>query len=224
MNSLRNSRLLIVLLASIPIINGELNGFYNPTLYRASPWLFWVVDVANFVLIPALLAFWLSRYKNIHPKHYGLQFSPRFADLLWSSIFFGILLFCAYYVAQCVGWAFTWRWYVPPEFSYGNAIPHGLFRAPVVLYMALTPGVMESIFMLALPWYFWRKYLNLAHLRTPFAFLSSAVFASCHWEQGPHNVIAAFVFGYASCLLYWKLNDLWPIIGAHTFVDIVEFF
>jgi hypothetical protein len=22
---------------------------------------------------------------------------------------------------------------------------------------------------------------------------------------------------------YWKLNDLWPIVGAHAFVDLVEF-
>ena len=219
-----NNRSLIVLLSSIPAVIAELNGFYNPLLYRTSHVLYWCADFTSFVLVPSFLVYWLATYANIWPKHYGLQFLPRMADFLGTSALLGFILFITYFVARYIGWVLTWRWYTPSEFTYGTAIPHGLFRLPAVLYMSATAGIVESIFLLSLPWYFWRNFLNLAHRRNSFAWLSSVVFASCHWEQGLHNVIAAFAFNYVACYLYWKLNDLWPIIGAHVLVDIVEFF
>lgn len=217
-----NPRLLAIALASIPIVNGELNGLYNPPLYRASLSLFWAVDFASFVLVPSLITLWLAKVGGIRPKQYGLQFPPPLrGELLGSSVFIGAVLFVLYFIPQRLVWAFSG--FPAPEFSYGTAIPSGPLHFPVVLYMSLSAGLMESVFLLALPWFFWRQYTSLAPRRTLFALASSVVFASIHWEQGLHGVVAALVFGYAACLLYWKLNDLWPIVGAHAFVDLVQF-
>jgi len=217
-----NPRLLAIALASIPIVNGEINGLYNPPLYRASPSLFWAVDFASFVLVPSLIALWLAKFGGIRPKQYGLQFPPPLrSQLLASSVFFGAVLFVLYFVPQRLVWAFSG--YPVSEFSYSMAIPSGVLRLPVVLYMSLSAALMESVFLLAMPWFFWRQNPSLASRRILFACASSIVFASIHWEQGLHGVVAALVFGCAACLLYWKLNDLWPIVGAHAFVDLVQF-
>jgi hypothetical protein len=221
MASLQRHQLLVISVASIPVAAGVLNGLYVPLLYRASPALFWLIDVTSFVVIPLAITYWLANSANILPRHYGLQASLS-GETLISSLFLGALLFGLYFVSQTVAWAFTWRSYVQPEFTYGSALPQGIVRLPAVLYMSLSAGLMESVFMLALPWFLWRNYLNLSHRRTLFALLSSAVFAVVHWEQGLHNMIAAFVFAYAACFLYWKLNDLWPIVGAHAVVDVIK--
>jgi membrane protease YdiL (CAAX protease family) len=218
-----NPRLLAIALTSIPIVNDGINGLYNPPLYRASPSLFWAVDFASFIFVPILIALWLTKFSGIHPKQYGLQFPPALrGELLFSSVFFGAVLFILYFIPQRIIWAYSG--YPIAEFSYGTAIPSGLLHFPVVVYLSISAGLMESVFMLSLPWFFWRQNPSLAPRPTLFAWASSIVFASVHWEQGLHGVVAAFVFGYSACLLYWKLNDLWPIVGAHTFVDIVEFF
>lgn len=217
-----NPRLLAITLTSIPIVNGEINGLYNPPLFRASPSLFWAVDFASFVLVPSLIALWLAKFGGIRPKQYGLQFPPPLrGELLGSSVLVGAVLFILHFMSQRLVWAFSG--YPVSEFSYGTAIPSGLLHFPVVLYLSLSAGLMESVFLLALPWFFWRQHPSLAPRRTLFAWVTAIMFASIHWEQGLHGVAAALIFGYAACLLYWKLNDLSPIVGAHAFVDLGEF-
>ena len=215
------SKLQIAGTASVPIVGSLLNGYYNASLYRLHPGLFWLADFILFAALPMAIAYWLAKSANIRPRNYGLQFPP-FGGIepLASSLFLGTLLFATHFVAQYLGWVFTWQWYTEPDFSYGTALPKGPLHLPALLYMSLSAGLMESVFYLALPWYFWRNYLGLAHRRRTFVWLSSAVFASVHWEQGPHNMVAVFAFGFVACLLYWKINDLWPIVGAHTVVDI----
>lgn len=214
----------MVVLAAIPLGLGVLNGFYNPLLYRTSPILFWVVDIASFVVVPLLLAYWLATAANIRPQHYGLRLPMNWGHFLGSSLLLGMVLFCAYELARKVGWALAYRWYSSPGFAFGNVVPQGIAHLPTVLYMSVTAGVVESIFMLALPWYLWRDCFGLAHRRGTFVWLISLLFASIHWEQGPHSMVAAFAYGYLACRLYWRLNDLWPIVGAHTLIDIAEFF
>lgn len=224
MSVLTPSRLKIVCISCVPIIGSLLNGFYNAKLYRLHPALFWIADFMLFAAVPMAIAYWLAKSSNIHPRNYGLQTPPIGGlELIASSLFLGILLFATYFFARYLGWVVTWQWYSEPDFTYGTALPNGALRILSTLYMSLSAGLMESVFYLALPWYFWRNYLGFSGRRGLFVCLSSVVFASVHWEQGPHNMIAAFAFGFVACQLYWKVNDLWPIVGAHTAVDIVFF-
>jgi membrane protease YdiL (CAAX protease family) len=138
-------------------------------------------------------------------------------------LFLAIVLAAAYEAAKSVGWILTWRWYVEPDFSYGAITPSGPLRPLVAGYWAITAGLVESVFYIGLPWHLWRNHFGLAHRRKLFLWVSTAIFAAIHWEQGLHNVIAAFAFGLAATLIYWKINDLWPIAGAHALIDFVMF-
>ncbi|HRE16404.1 MAG TPA: CPBP family intramembrane metalloprotease [Rhodocyclaceae bacterium] len=219
-NSLRYSLYLTLL----PPLGALLNGLYNGPLYRLSPSLFWLADFVLFVVAPIFIVSWLAKVAYIHPRDYGLNpASFKGVQLFVTSLLFALILFAVYEFAKYVGWMLAWRWYVEPDFSYGTATPEGLWRPVVVLYWALTAGLMESIFYIGLPWYLWRNKLGLTRRRHLFLFLSALVFAAVHWEQGVHNAIGAFGFGLAACLLYWKVNDLWPIVGAHVLVDLYAF-
>jgi len=218
------SSLRIVGLAFIPIASALLNGFYNGPLFRLSPLLFWAADIALFVIAPIAILFLLAKFAQISPKHYGLHFPP-FGGLesVATSVFLAIVLAITYEAAKYLGWAFTWRWYVEPDFSYGAATPSGLLRLLAAGYWALTAGLVESVFYIGLPWYLWRNHFGLAHRRRLFLFASATIFAAIHWEQGLHNVVGAFAFGFVACLSYWKINDLWPIVGAHILIDLALF-
>lgn len=207
---------------AIPVAISEFNGFYNPVLFRASPVWFWAVDFLSCVVIPLALVMWLARSAWIVPKDYGLEIPPkRLFETLGASLFFALLLYGAYYFPERLAWALSG--YPTPLFSYGMAVPEGVLRVPVVLYLSVTAGIVESIFMLGLPWLIWRQYLRLGNRRNSFAWVSSAVFASIHWEQGFHGLLGAFVFSYVACRIYLAHNDLWPIAGAHALVDFGEF-
>ena len=214
----------IVSLTSIPIAGALLNGLYNGPLYRLNPSLFWAADLALFVLAPAAILYWLAKFARILPKNYGLTFPPYGGfESVATSLFLAIVLAVVYEATKYVGWAFTWRWYVEPDFNYGAATPAGILKPLVACYWAITAGLVESVFYIGLPWYLWRNHFGLAHRRRLFLWVSAAIFAAVHWEQGPHNVVAAFAFGLTACLIYWKINDLWPIVGAHALVDLVLF-
>lgn len=218
------SRLHVVGLTCIPIAGSLLNGFYNGPLYRLNPALFWAADLVLFLLAPAAILFLLAKFAQVFPKNYGLKFPPHGGlESVATSVFLAIVLIATYEVAKYIGWIFAWRWYVDPDFSYGAVTPVGVLRPLMVFYWAVTAGLVESVFYIGLPWYLWRNHFGLAHRCRLFLWVSAVVFAAVHWEQGPHNVIAAFAFGFAACLLYWKINDLWPIVGAHILMDIVLF-
>lgn len=218
------SRLHLVALTCLPIAGALLNGFYNGPLYRMDPALYWTADFLLYVLAPTAVVVWLARFSDVRPKHYGLKFPPYGGlESVAASVFLAIILFTTYKVASYLGWIFTWRWYTEPDFSYAAVTPAGVLRPLAAFYWATSAGVVESIFYIGLPWYLWRHHFGLAHRRRLFLWVSATVFAAAHWEQGPHNVIAALAFGLVACLLYWKINDLWPVVGAHTLVDLVIF-
>lgn len=212
----------LLVLSFLPVVGSLLNGFYNATLYRFDPALFWVADISLFVLAPASIVYWLAHSANIRPSHYGLRVPPSSGfESLVVSLLFAFVLAAAYGISKYIVWIFTWQSYIEPEFSYGAITPNGPTRLLLASYWAVTAGFVESIFYIGLPWYIWRHRLNLVQQRRLFLWLSSAVFALVHWEQGLHNVIGAFVFGLVACLLYWKVNDLWPVVGAHMVIDLI---
>ncbi len=214
----------VLFVSLLPPLGGLLNGFYNGPLYRLAPPLFWLADLTLFVIAPTAVAYWLARLANVRPRHYGLNIPPNGGmESLVTSLLFAFVLVATYEAARYIGWLFTWRWYVEPDFSYGAITPNGPLRPIIAVYWALTAGLMESVFYIGLPWYIWRDRLGLAHRRRPFLWLSALAFAAVHWEQGSHNVIGAFAFGFVACLLYWKVSDLWPVVGAHVMTDILSF-
>lgn len=50
----------------------QLNGFYLPVVGRGGTLLFWVVDGAQWIVLPAVLLGLLARKAALRPQHYGL--------------------------------------------------------------------------------------------------------------------------------------------------------
>jgi len=200
----------------------ELNGWFNGPLFRASASAFWAVDASFNVLLPLLGAWFLARFSAVRPPSYGLSFPPPLMkELVAASLFFGLVLFLAYFLPQRISW--IWWGRPAPLFSYGQVVPAGMLHAPSVLYLAVTAGIVESVIYIGLPWMLWRQRFGTSGRRALFCLASATLFASVHWEQGPQAMLGCVVFGYVACKVYLKIADLWPIVGAHTAIDVVAF-
>lgn len=64
------------------------NGFYVEALVRTSPTFFWIVDVAQWIVLPVMLLVMIAKKAAILPKHYGLDTS----NLRWQSPIFESLV------------------------------------------------------------------------------------------------------------------------------------
>jgi Type II CAAX prenyl endopeptidase Rce1-like len=208
--------------AAIPVWTlALLNGYYLGALLRWNIAAFWIEDFIHWVIVPALTVVLLKRRCDISSRDYGLPWPPSLAaDLVGISIFVGITLFGAWFIPQRIAWAVLGH--PQPYFLLGDAMPANGLKFLLVLYLALTAGLVESIFFIGLPWLALKR-IALAPSKVTFTILSSQIFALTHWEQGAHSVVGAFFFGVISCVWYFKLRDLWPVVLAHTAIDLLEF-
>lgn len=204
------------------------NGFYLLPAYRLSPALFWSLDLAQFVMVPLLSVWGLSRIGAV-PSAYGfraiLQREKRIDDI----VTFVIVVAAFYYfyrfgqvVSQIliphISW---WPWY---ESVYGLAMPkHGFASLAVLAYLAVTAGLVEETFFRALPALALRQVLAPSTFRIAYPLLTAPVFALIHWENGPYEVGATFVLGLVVAWLYMRIGNIWPFVLGHAITDIVEF-
>lgn len=213
-----------LLAAAAPtVLLGLFNGFYTAALHAYSAYAYWLVDACQWLAVPLLSLFWLSRHGGYRPREYGLR-APAAGRILrteaataWCALLLGVVYFLGkQLVARYTGAD-------NPSFTYSaTVLPHA-WHLPMVLYLALTAGFVEEIVYRALPWLFlqaigWRPARNLVYVLA-----SSAAFAAIHWENGAAEVAAAFAYGLCASLLYLRLRTLWPLIGAHVLIDIVDF-
>ena len=212
----------ILLLAILPSLTiGLLNGFYKESLYSFEPVWFWVADVAQFVLLPCSVFFALAHYGGVRPNRYGFRamgighltgLTVLATFLFWLSYEPFTRLFSALLNASA------------PEFSYHSVIPQSpVLHSLVVLYFAATAAFVEETIFRALPWY----YFSLQKAgRSPmwrYVLGSSLFFGLIHWENGSHEVASAFVLGVVACMLYAKIKNIWPLVGAHFFTNVRVF-
>jgi membrane protease YdiL (CAAX protease family) len=201
-----------------------LDGFFKEYLYKYSPLLFSAFDLFKFVVIPAGVLIWLARRFSITPSGYGLRRAVgnnSWLHFLGLTVLLAVFLNFAYHVAQ----HFAWVIIRPADTSalYKSVIPDGLFHFPVVLYFGVTAGLVEEIFFRALPLlYVKERFRNRVPL-AGYVVTTSVLFAAAHWENGAHEVVATFVYGLFASVLYLKLRDLWPLVGAHALIDIWAF-
>jgi hypothetical protein len=208
------------------VLYGEVDGLTNRALFSVAPALFWIADLFFYSLVPVALLVYLNAQLRITPAEYGLRSIGRWGEFLGTTFLFVFLLVAAYEISARISWIVLYRTgfaeLATPFFSYHSAIPAGLLHLPAVAYLAVSAGLLESILFIGLPWLLWREWFGGLH-GGRFAFASSVVFASVHWEQGALGLIGALVFGLVACRLYLKIGDLWPIVAAHTLVDFVNF-
>ena len=198
-----------------------LDGYYLGELLRWNLAAFWLQDFIHWVIVPGCIVLWLRGRWNISPPDYGLSWPPaKVADLVWISIIVGIALYVAWFFPKRFAW--TILDHPLPYFQLGDAMPTNELRFPLVVYLALTAGLVESIFFIGLPWLALTR-IAKAPSKVKFTILTSQIFALTHWEQGVHSVVGAFFFGLVACASYFRLRDLWPAVLAHTAIDLIAF-
>jgi hypothetical protein len=90
------------------------------------------------------------------------------------------------------------------------------------LYLALSAGIVESIFFIGLPW-LGAGGAASNRSRILLALGMSIVFGIVHWEQGWHVVIAALASQCAAWFWFYRVRSLVVLAAAHAGVDLIVF-
>ena len=218
----------ILIGCALHVVVQIVDGFFKEPLYRYSEHAFWIFDFVKFVAIPAVVLLWLYRAFSIAPASYGLRSRSKTENwfyFLGLTLFLAIVLNLVYKGVHHFAWDIVWRIFHPepaPEF-YKSLVPDGLLHYPAAIYFAATAGFAEEVFFRGLPLLYIKERFGNAKPGWKYVVATSVLFASAHWENGLHEVIATFAYGVASSLLYLKLRNLWPLIGAHALVDFWNF-
>ncbi|TDI84331.1 MAG: CPBP family intramembrane metalloprotease [Caldithrix sp.] len=163
----------------------------------------------------------LKRFGGWRPRQYG--FHPIGAVDFVGLTLIAAFLFWLFY--EPVGRLFSiWLGTNSPDFSYKSVLPSSLLlRALVVVYFAATAAVVEEVMFRALPWCFFSSRDGSGSPFWRYALISSLLFGLIHWENGAHEVVSTFMLGFVACVLYVKINNIWPLIGAHFVTDVRSF-
>ena len=210
-----------VLLGCLPHVAITIfDGFFKESIYRHSALAFWMFDCFKFVVVTVAAVIWLYRSYSIAPAAYGFKSiskSGGWLRTIGATIFLTIVLYFIYREAQSMAWNILRP--TPIDDFYKSIIPDGWLQYPVVLYYALTAGFTEEIFFRALPLLYVESRFGAGKALWWYVIVTSVLFAVAHWENGPHEVIATFIFGVVASLFYLKLKSIWPVIVGHTLID-----
>lgn len=202
---------------------GLANGLYLEALYARAPAAFWIADAVHFVALPAIGLWWLHR-RGLRLAELGLA-RPA-AHRPWAAMAaLTALVTLAYAATYGIARALAARLLDggPPAFGYGATLPAlELGRALGVVYFAASAAFAEELTYRAVPWLCCRRRWCGGRSVAVYAVGSAALFGLIHWENGAHEIAATAVVGLVACLLYVRIGNLWPFLGAHFVVDVVE--
>jgi len=214
----------LALLLLIGIAPAEFNWLYNPRLAHW-PRLFWSVDIARFVLLPALVVAWCVSRRlftlvdiGLHTRVFG-----RDNRILFVVALVAIPLLMHWTDPKFVAWA--QEVYPPnrrePHFDYAQVLPPrgpetGGLRLLAVTYMALSAAAAEEVYYRGIL----RRLFPRGWLWSiPFVVSSAALFASIHWYGGPAKLLYTGCVGLMTATIYVLTGNLWPLIVGHFVVD-----
>jgi len=210
-----------LLLAAIGIFPFLVNGPVNARIAH-QPLLYWGFELAIWVVLPGLLLLMATRTPGFRFADLGLHLAVMnyrglpavlIACLLFSPLCYGV------YVGA--GALFE-RWF-PQDgfFNYETMIPEsGIGYYAVILYFALSAGLVEEFLFRGL---LFRAAREFAHPALAFMLVSPLAFSLVHWESGPANLCATWVFGLFAAAAYLRMKNLWPLIVGHVVTDLLWF-
>jgi hypothetical protein len=211
----------IVALVTVPFVAlNVLDGLWKPALLKSAPITYWTYDLAKWVLLPITLVWLLHRTTDTSPRAYGLSADLGLKDLLLLVPLPLTTLVLAYTFGFVVAGPFASS--SAPAFHLDSPLNAlGPLAVLGTLYLAITAGLWESIFFIGLPW-LWLSMGRTTRGPVASAFLPTMaiLFAISHFESGWRDVSAAFFFQLVAFYWYFRLRTLWPVIGAHTLIDI----
>ncbi|MGH8492773.1 MAG: CPBP family intramembrane glutamic endopeptidase [Moraxellaceae bacterium] len=223
------SALGIALLCAPVIITAFINGWYLPAMAAWGLHWFWAVDMLQWVFLPLGLVIVLER-RDLPPSAYGFaKPSGHPAHFVLATVLVALTLAAVYFGIR--PWALKVFGPAPAGFQFENVELTGLAGRVLWLYAGFTAGFVESVFYIGLPWLACQRWRAGPDKQAPawltptvFTLFSSLLFASVHWEQGYSGMVAAFAFGLAACLWFFRLGSLWQIALAHTLIDLYTFY
>src|SRR5688500_4342333 len=144
----------VILLALFPLIAvAILNGLYFPALIKLNPGWYWLADVFQFVMLPALCCWFLSRH-GVRPKDYGfrsLTTGSTWGESCGLILFITFVFWLSFDPVSNILYRIFWESATPIPFS--QALPEAeLWRWLVIVYASLTAGLIEEPLYRSLPW------------------------------------------------------------------------
>lgn len=199
-----------------------LNGYYLPPLSRLGAGAYWTADIAQWVIVPFVLLLLLRRVFSVDPAMYAWTFSGHWSAFLRRSGYIFITQAFTFFLTRY--WAREFLPLPAVDFSLaGPLIPQAAsIRILIWLYLALSAGIIESIFFVGLPWLGTGTALSYRS-RAVLMLGASIVFGIVHWEQGWHVVIAAFASQCVAWLWFYRWKSLPGLAAAHAGVDLIVF-
>lgn len=210
-----------LLIAIFPtVFLGLMNGFWLESLLKQGAVAFYAVDVLQWIVVPCVVWRYVLRPLGIKPKSYGL--SPHPLKITCQALYAAILLWLSYRPAHLYAYRLLWPY--AGNLGYADIIPSlAPWNMLAAFYFSATAAVVEEIVFRGLPWLYFSSFLTPRQCGFWYLLVTPILFAACHSEQGPHGVIATWVFGWVMAVLYGYLKNLWPLILAHFAIDMAAF-
>ena len=211
----------LLVLALLGILPFLVNGLVNSVI-AGSPLLYWSFELLTWIVIPTLIAWMAVRVAPNGLRDFGLHGAIRGqANVGW--VLLACLLFAPLvYGVYRYGYDFFSAW-LPSEgfFNYESVVPEsGFFYVVVVIYFALSAGLVEEFLFRGL---LWQAFSGFQHSLTLFLIISPILFSLVDWENGVANLAATYLVGIFMAIAYLGLRNLWPLIVGHVFTDLVWF-
>lgn len=206
-----------LLLAAIGIFPFFVNGPVNARIAHL-PWLYWSFELAIWVALPGALLLAAMRTPGFRFADLGMHLSLMHHRGL-PAVLLACLLFGPASYGVYVGAAALFEQWFPGGgfFHYETMIPEsGIAHQAVILYFALSAGLVEEFLFRGL---LWRAAREFAHPALCFWLVSPLAFSLVHWESGLANLLAAWVFGVFAATAYLLIKNLWPLIAGHAVTD-----
>jgi membrane protease YdiL (CAAX protease family) len=195
---------LILLVGFGPLMVFQLPNFFRKPVILNNAGVLWFPLVELVLLIPIL---WIGKLRGWSLSTFGSKIS-------WKATGAGILLFL---VAEAVMLGV----------SYGAGIIHPE-QAPVAAgRLAVLPilliSLINPVFEEALETGYFIHQLKRFGMWP--AVLASAAFRGLfHVQFGINAVLSIFAYGVIFAFVYWRWRQLWPLIVAHSLVDLLALF
>lgn len=225
MPSSMRQRIELAALLAVGVTPFYLNGFYNARLAENDPRLFWLVDVATWIVLPAILLS-VGRWRGLYTAaQLGLSSQVRGSPRPW--VLIGLVIAVTYVALRLdiavVLWAresFPSGW-VYSSFQYADVVPPrgpdtGWYRLLALLHLSVTAGVVEELYYRAA---FDRLFPRGWVSAVCYVIASSLIFAGAHWEGGVQSLAESFAFGVFAAVVYRATGNVWPLMVGHIVID-----
>lgn len=195
---------------------GEQTAILNPSL-SPRPWfdLTYQVLAIVFVLVPVMLAIYLvSSDRPRVWRHLGMDASQPGKDVGWAlglGALIGIPGLGLYLAGRALG--------VSLDVS-TSGLEALWWTIPMLIVSAAKNGVLEEVLVVG---YLTERLRRLQWSSVAIMLASSAIRASYHLYQGWAAFAGNYIMGAIFAVFYLRRGRLWPLIIAHTLIDIVAF-